>query len=236
MTVNLSFVAPLLLKIKNILTVISIPVSRLIPSMNLLKPGQIVFGGNIPDRLLTDAPSDITFVDVLKDENVVWNNAMLTAEGLIAKIIENTDFALNNANVFILGFGKCGTNVASRLNSLNCSITIYDHTPKHLSQALSYGYEVLEIDDISYKINDFDIIINTVPKNILSDLHMSNIKKSCVLFEIASAPYGFDKTLTEKYKLSLITCPGLPGATAPKAAGELIAQSIISYLKQKGLG
>lgn len=204
--------------------------------MSLIKPGQTIFGGNIPEKIINNAPKDITFIDVLKDENVVWNNAMLTAEGLIAKIIENTDFSLNNSKVLILGFGKCGTNIAGRLNSLNCLVTIYDHTPKHLSQALSYGYDILELEDISYKINDFDIIINTVPQNILSDFCMSNIKESCVLFEIAGSPYGFDKKIAEKYNLSLITCPGLPGATAPKAAGELIAKSIISYLKQKGLG
>ena len=102
---------------------------------------------------------------------------MLTAEGLIGEIIKNTDFSLNNSKVLILGFGKCGTNIASRLFNLNC-----------------------------------------------------------VLFEIAGYPYGFDKKLSEKYGISLITCSGLPGKTAPKAAGELIAKSIISYLKQKGLG
>ena len=37
-----------------------------------------------------------------------------------------------------------------------------------------------------------------------------------------------------KYRLSLVTCPGLPGKTAPKSAGELIAKSIISYLERTG--
>ena len=40
--------------------------------------------------------------------------------------------------------------------------------------------------------------------------------------------------LVKKYKLSLVTCPGLPGKTAPKSAGELIAKSIISYLERTG--
>lgn len=203
---------------------------------SLLKPGQIVFAGSISDTIIKNAPNDVTFVDVLKDENVVWNNAMLTSEGLIAEMIRKTDYALSGSNVLILGFGKCGTNLALRLNALNCNVTIYDHTPKHLSQAASYGYHILEYDDFSLKLNDFDIIINTVPENIFSDFHMSIIQKSCVLFEIASFPYGFDKALAEKYNLSLITCPGIPGITAPKTAGELIAQSIISYLKKKGLG
>ena len=138
--------------------------------------------------------------------------------------------------MLFLGFGKCGTNIASRLFNLNCDVSIYDHTKKHLSQAVSYGYKTLEKDDFSMGLNKFDIIINTVPEVIFTEYNMSLLKKSCVLFEIAGYPYGFDKKLSEKYGISLITCSGLPGKTAPKAAGELIAKSIISYLKQKGLG
>lgn len=204
--------------------------------INLLKPNQIVFGGNIPQWVIeVGTENQISFIDVLKDEDVVWNNAMLTAEGLIAKIIMNTDFSLNGSKVLILGFGKCGTNIASRLNSLNCDVTIYDHTPKHLSQASSYGYSILEYSEFNEHLNEFDIIINTVPSEIFSDFHMSIIKQSCVLFEIASKPYGFNSELVNKYNLSLITCPGLPGVTAPKSAGELIAKSIISYLERTGV-
>ena len=204
--------------------------------LKLLKPKQTVFAGSIDNEIIRSAPDFVTFVDVLKDENVVWNNAMLTAEGLILEIIKNTDFSLSNSNVLILGFGKCGTNIASRLNALNCNVTVYDHTQKHLSQAKSYGYNILEYNDFPLKLNVFDIIINTVPQTVFSEFHMSIIKKTCCLFEIASYPYGLSKNIAEKYNLSLITCPGLPGITAPKTAGELIAQSIISYLKQKGLG
>lgn len=204
--------------------------------LGLLKPGQIVFGGSIPQWIIEEGKKmGFVFIDVLQDDNVVWNNAALTAEGLIAKIIFNTDFALNGADILILGFGKCGTNIASRLNAFNCKVTIYDHTPVHLSQAKSYGYEILEYSDFHEALNNFDIIINTVPSEILTDFHMSLLKKDCVLFEIASKPYGFNEELVKKYNLSLITSPGLPGATAPKSAGELIAISIISYLERTGI-
>lgn len=204
--------------------------------ITLLKPGQLVFGGQIPQWVIAQGEKNgVTFVDILKDKDVVWNNAMLTAEGLLAKIIANTDFAISGAKALIMGFGRCGINIAKKLNSLNCSITIHDHTPEHLSQASSFGYDVLDYSQISEKIKDFDIIINTVPSEILSDFHMSLINNSCVLFEIASKPYGFNKELVKKYNLSLITCPGLPGEYSPKSAGELIAKSIISYLERTGI-
>lgn len=198
--------------------------------IKLLKPHQVIFGGSIPKNL--KSVENITFIDVLDDENVVWNNAVLTAEGLVSYIIEHTDFTINNSKILILGFGKCGINIARTLSALSGKITVYDHTSIHLTQARAYGYEGIDYEDLINHMSKFDMIINTVPKEIFKDIHYSKIKDCCTLFEIASAPYGFQKDLADKYHLSLITCPGIPGATAPKVAGELIAKSIISYLER----
>ncbi len=197
---------------------------------SLLKPRQIVFGGNIPKSVIDI--NNVKFVDVLADENVVWNNSMLTAEGLISKIIENTDYSICNSCCLIIGFGKCGTNIASRLQLLGCEVTIYDHTPAHLSQAESFGYKTQVYENLIYNINNFDFIINTVENPVLKQEHFIKIKSTCSIFDIASGNRAFDKELLQKYNLSLITCPGLPGATSPKSAGELIAKSIISYLER----
>lgn len=198
--------------------------------VKLLKPNQIIFGGSIPQNLRH--VDNIKFIDVLDDESVVWNNSILTAEGLVSYIIENTDFTINNAKILILGFGKCGINIARILAALSGKISVYDHTSIHLTQARAYGYEGIDYEDLINHIHKFDIIINTVPKEILGEIHYGKIKNDCSLFEIASSPYGFHKELAEKHHLSLITCPGIPGATAPKSAGELIAKSIISYLER----
>lgn len=196
----------------------------------LLKPNQIIFGGSIPKEL-PDA-DNIKFIDVLADETVVWNNSVLTAEGLVSYIINNTDFTINKSKILILGFGKCGINIARTLSALSGKISIYDHTAIHLTQARAYGYEGIDYEDLINHMNKFDIIINTVPMEIFKEAHYSKMKNDCSLFEIASSPYGFHKDLAKKYRLSLITCPGIPGATAPKSAGELIAKSIISYLER----
>ena len=198
--------------------------------MNLLKHGQTVFAGSIPKIFYND--KSFNFVDVLHDETVVWNNAVLTAEGLISSIITHTDSTIRNARILILGFGKCGINVARTLTSLSGKVSIYDHTALHLIQARAYGYEGIEYEDLIHHIHKFDIIINTVPTDIFQEIHYMKANSSCVLFEIASAPYGFNEDFANKYNLSLITCPGIPGVTAPKAAGELIAKSIISYLER----
>ena len=204
--------------------------------IKLLKPGQLVFSGNIPPKT-TNAlkEKDVKTIDLLDNDYVVWNNAALTAEGLIAQIINNTDYSIQNANVLIIGFGKCGINIASRLQSLNSYVYIYDHTQEHLSFAKSLGYGCIAYEQLYDKLSIFDIVINTVPSQVLQEQHLAVLNNSCSIFDISSKPYGFVKKQIDDKNLSLITCPGIPGKTAPKSAGELIAQSIISYLERNGV-
>lgn len=198
--------------------------------LSLLKPNQIVFGGNIPT--VCKKIANIKFVDTLQLDNIVWKNAILTAEGLIMHIIKNTDFAIENSEILVLGYGNCGTNIGKKLNALGGKVTFYDHTEIHLIGARANGFKTVQLEDFDTHLNKFDIIINTVPQPILSDKHYSLLSKNTVLFDVSSQPFGFNKDLTCKNHLSLITCPGIPGATAPKNAGELIAKSIISYLER----
>jgi len=191
---------------------------------------QTVFGGNIPEKFVYKSGG--TFVDVLKSSNLVWENGILTAEGLIKDIIEHTDFSITHSNIFIMGFGNCGINIAKKLNALGGNITIYDHTKKHLDQAMAFGYDAIPYEEIVKLVEKFDIIINTVPSQELKQVHYEKISKNCVLFEIASPPYGLSKSIADKYHLSLFTCPGIPGKYSPKNAGELIAKFIISYLER----
>ena len=109
---------------------------------------------------------------------------MLTAEGLISNIINNTPFALDTAKALIIGFGRCGINTALKLKALNVCVTIYDHTPIHLCQASSYGLNTSTFDNLIECISDFDIIINTVPCEVLTENLLSLVKKTVFFLKL----------------------------------------------------
>lgn len=198
-----------------------------------LKNGDTVFGGNIPASFYSFiADKHINVCDFMADQDIVWQNAYLTAEGLLAKIIEETHFSLRNKNILITGFGKCGSLIAGLLSPLCGKIYVYDHTPIHLSQVKAQGFIPLEYDEISNYIEKFNVIINTVPEKIFTLNHYSHISKKCVLFEIASYPFGFNEDIVKKHNLHLITCPGIPGKVSPETAGELISKKIIEHLER----
>lgn len=201
--------------------------------LDLLKPGQILFGGGITPAIRTKLNQrNISFTDYLEDPLFVWNNAYLTAEGLIGKIIIDTDFSLRNKKILLIGFGRCGMNIAKLLEAFHCELIIYDHTPGNSARASSFSYKTILSSDFNDFLPDCDLIINTVPTKVLSDFHYEMIKKGCFLYEIASFPYGLDQGLAAENDLSFYTCPGIPGKYASKSAGEIIAKTIISNLER----
>ena len=65
---------------------------------------------------------------------------------------------------------------------------------------------------------------------------LSLVKKDCVLFEVASKPYGINNELVKKYRLSLVTLPSdFPGKTAPKSALGINCKKYY-FLFRKGMG
>ncbi len=201
--------------------------------IQLLHPGQLVFAGGISGKYRKMfQEKEIIALDLLQDRHLIWQNAHLTAEALLGKIITTTVFSLRHSNVFVFGFGTCGMNIARLMKQMDCNLFIVDHTPENLSRATSFGYQTTLTVQLRHLLKEADIIINTVPQPILKPEHYALLKKSCVLYEIASYPYGLDHALAEEYSLSFYTCPGLPGKYTPQAAGELIAKQIISHLER----
>lgn len=201
--------------------------------MASLKEGNLVFGGSIPESFMKKAKAaNIICHDFMKDSDVVWKNAYLTAEGLLSTIIDSTSFSLKNANVFIIGYGKCGSLTAKLLKPLCKKIYIYDHTPKHLHELETNGFLPLKLQDIKNYMPQLDIAINTVPESVLTDEHYMLSHKECIFYEIASHPFGFDHEKIDKHNLHLITCPGIPGKSSPKTAGEIISTNIIEHLER----
>ena len=56
-----------------------------------------------------------------------------------------------------------------------------------------------------------------------------NLKKECLIIEIASAPFGVDFDSAKSYGINIIKAGSLPGRTAPETAGKIICETILSF-------
>ncbi len=194
----------------------------------LLRPSQTLVGGGIPESFSdVCARKQVTVIDLMEDEALARANAALTAEGLLSMLIAQTPFSLTDRHFLILGFGRCGQEIAWLLSGFSAALTAYDHDPKRIGLATLQGFST----DLSL---DYDVIINTIPAQVLTGQQLAQLPPHCMLFDIASAPFGFDLKTARELGLALIRCPGIPGAMMPQTAGELIGKSISERMLSHG--
>lgn len=194
-----------------------------------LAPGQKLIGGAIDSRLLPLASSGgIQVFDLLKDESFAEFNALLTAEAALGLLIHDCDRAVLGSRSLVLGYGRIGKALSSRLMALGSGVTVAARSETALSAAKNTGVKTIELTELESGIGDFDFIINTVPARILSNTALCSADENAVFLELTSAPGGFDENLAKNVGLKVIPAPGLPGRFSPRSAAQYIKQLVYS--------
>lgn len=195
----------------------------------LLKNDKIIVGGVIPQEMYSISDNEkITIVDLFKNESFVIYNAYLTAQGLVKLVCENIDCAFNCQKVLITGFGRVGFQCAKMLNSLGFDVAIAARNEAQREVARSLGYTAFSTEKIENYIYLFDLVLSTVPHNIISSKAIERMKFNSLFIELASAPFGTDKKNFENSKARYILGASLPGKMYPQAS----ARAIYNYIKQ----
>ena len=168
-------------------------------------------------------------IDIMKDENFTIANTIPTAEGAIAKAIEETEFTLDNANVMVIGYGRVGKTLCYKLKQLNANVYAVDKDEKELARAKTYGINAVNIKEININICKMDIVFNTVPSLILSKEKLILMSTETLIIDISSKPYGTDFVSAKRLGIKAIQYSGIPGKIAP----DFEAEKIIEFLVQQ---
>lgn len=192
---------------------------QLEPLLQMLPPETIIIGGQFQHSALADHR---TF-DLLTDPVYLAQNAAITADCALRLASQYMDRTFSHSNALVIGWGRIGKCLARLLRSAGTSVTVAvrKHSDFALLQAL--GYEALFVPDIPKHLSSFTLLFNTVPQTVVH----TSIPDSCIAFELASLP-GIPSE-------SAIDARGLPGKMAPVTSGTLIANTIITYLKEDAL-
>ena len=67
---------------------------------------------------------------------------------------------------------------------------------------------------------------------VINSSVLKALNSDCLIIDIASPPYGVELSAAEKLGFKVIVPGSLPGKTAPKTAGIIIADVILSILKE----
>lgn len=159
-------------------------------------------------------------------------NSLMTAQGTLAVLLENINELLNEKRIAVLGYGHCGKAICNLLKRYTSNISCYARSEIRQKEILRDGIACRYTVDKS--VAKEDIIINTIPYNVLNEEILNSLNENSLYIEVASAPYGFDVSGADNYKFKFVSASGLPGKYTPISAGGNIAQAVIGIIKEDG--
>lgn len=198
-------------------------------------------GGGDPCQLLSMLPEDICVIggkleqpvlagyrkiDLLAQEDYLAANAAITAHCALKVAAPYLQTTIADTPTLIVGWGRIGKCLAKLLRGLDCPVTVAARKERDRSMLRALGYFAISISEIPQHLNRARLLFNTVPQPLIRKEVLSPAEH-CIQIELASQP-GLSGS-------HVIPAPGLPGVYAPESSGKLIADTLISCLKEESL-
>lgn len=208
-----------------------IPIEELISEM--ANKNKTFLAGKISESVeekLKEA--NIKSIDLLKREELVVLNTIATAEGTIQIAMENTQRTIHGSNILIMGFGRVGKVLAKMLDGIGAKVSCEARKNSDIAWIKAYGYNPIHLSELEKVLGDYDIIINTIPFQILDEERLKCVKKECTILDLSSNPGGVDRNAARRMGLKLIWALSLPGKVAPMTSAEFIKETLTHILKE----
>jgi dipicolinate synthase subunit A len=201
----------------------------------MVKDNGIVFAGRLSDAhkaLFEDA--GLTVIDYSDREDFAVMNAVATAEGAIEVAMEETDSTISSQKILILGMGRIAKVLIKQLSGFTGDITAAARKAKDIAWAGFFSGKGMSLSEVYEKLNEFDLIYNTIPAMVLNETKLARLKKNVLVIDLASKPGGIDFEAAKRLGIKTIHALSIPGKVAPVTSGRVIAQTIINILSERG--
>lgn len=196
-----------------------------------MRPGQVLCGGMVsPEVREAGERAGLQVFDYYAREECMVANAVPTAEGAVQVAMEQMPFTLHSGRVLVLGFGRVGKLTAHRMRALGARVTVAAADYGDLAWAAAYNYESIRLEELACELGGFQLIVNTIPAQVLDARRLAWVDPAVFILDLASAPGGVDLIRGEELGLHILQAPGLPGRTAPVTAAAAIRDSIYHIL------
>ena len=192
-----------------------------------------LIAGNYPEAMKKDLKdNNINFIDIAKREEFVVLNAIATAEGTIQIAMEETQRTIHGNKVLVMGFGRIGKVLAKMLSGLGAEVYCEARRDDDLAWIKVYGYKPIHLMNLDNYLDQFDIIINTIPFQVLDDEKLALVRKDVVIIDLASNPGGVDIKAAKNRGIKLIWALSISGKVAPLTSAEYIVETLYHVLKE----
>ncbi len=198
------------------------------------KPGAVALGGRLSAQAKTIAQqAGGELVDYYARPELAIYNAIPTAEGCIGILLRESTRTLWGANILLLGFGPVGQALGVRLAALGADVTVCARRPEQRALAESLGLRGAELARLGALAPAFDRVVNTIPAPVLTEPVLAALRPGSLIVDLASKPGGTDFAAAQRLGCKAIHALSLPAACAPDTAGEAVARTVLTILRER---
>ncbi len=202
----------------------------------LIKKGGCVFYAMADENFKSAVrEAELELYDFYKREELIILNAYATAQAVLELVLINSNVMIDDINFLITGYGKTGEAIADFLFRNHGNVTVAARKIRDRAKITSRGMKAVDFDEIRNCAPNFDIVINTVPENVIGRNLLEAFSQNCLFLEIASKPYGIDIQSAQKQNKQVIIASSLPGKYVARSAGKFIAQTIINLIEEESI-
>lgn len=195
--------------------------------------GKTIIAGSIkPENYEVAKEKNINIIDIIKREEFSVLNAVSTAEGAIQIAINETPKNIHGNNVLVMGFGRIGKILAKMLDGIGAKVSCEARKNADLAWIKAYGYTPVNLNSLKDNLNQYDIIINTIPYMLLDKDKLEVVKKDALIIDLASNPGGVDKTAVKELGIKFVWALSLPGKVSPVTSAEFMKETIYNIFNE----
>jgi dipicolinate synthase subunit A len=191
--------------------------------------------GELFNGLLQDGQSLITGEDFLSREDFLILNALTTSEGALELAMREMPITLHGSKVLVTGFGRIGKLLCKSLAALGAVVTASARNDAGFSWIEAHGYNAAHTMKLDGTLSCYDAVFNTVPHLILTSSRLRELKSSCIIIDLASAPGGTDFKTAERLGLCCRWALSLPGKSSPESAARHMRLVLDRILAERGI-
>ncbi|MBR7182019.1 MAG: dipicolinate synthase [Clostridia bacterium] len=180
----------------------------------------------------------LTVFDYFKSEELQLKNALPTAEGAVSILMRECPRTVSGLSVGVTGFGRVSRALVRLLLAMNAEVTVAARKRADLKEAEAMGCKTEHLSGgraLSALCDTTEFIFNTVPHWIFSADILADMPRNSLIIDLASTPGGVDASAASANGIRVIWALSLPGKYAPATAGEIIAETLLSYMREEGL-
>ncbi len=171
------------------------------------------------------------------DEDYLYENAYLTAEGTLGHLLTDYKYKLKDKRITILGYGRISVHLLNLLNNFTNNITVVLRDKVKAKALDDRKIKTSNFERLKEVIKNTDILINTVPALVVDDKVLSYADEGIYIIDLASKPGGINFDFAKSNNIDCVHLLGIPGKCAPASDGEKIGEriyKIIYNLELKG--